>query len=308
MNSNQNNRGRLNPAMEEAIARALGKNKPKAVEAQAQQSENIKETKMETNVNKEVTPESTKEEAVAETPPEMKDHTNAVDGPNAETSKTLSDDLSQDTEAGTDGKSLSAKVEEQLDTVLENLVTEKVTDTETQSQQETVPEQETAQPQTKEDKMKDEIMKQYPGISLDTVEEIIFIRESVNAGKISQKEIVAEMKHLVTKRGDLNIAAIFEEYKSHLTVEGWSILKNKCEGMADVADEVKEAIKTNYINKAKAIAPWVIGGVAVAGAGYLAYKYFNKPSEAEGIVTAVMGEGAGEVASGVASAIAGYFA
>lgn len=156
--------------------------------------------------------------------------------------------------------------------------------------------------------MKDEIMKQYPGISLDTVEEIIFIRESVNAGKISQEEIVAEMKHLVTKRGDLNIAAIFEEYKSHLTVEGWSILKNKCEGMADVADEVKEAIKTNYINKAKAIAPWVIGGLAAAGAGYLAYKYFNKPSEAEGIVTAVMGEGAEEVASGVASAIAGYFA
>lgn len=302
MNSYQNNRGRLNPAMEEAIARALGKNKPKAVETQAQQSENIKETKMETNVNKEVTPESTKEEFVAETSPEMKDHTNAVDGPNSETGKTLSDDLSQDTEAGADGKPLSAKVEEQLDTVLENLVTEKVTDTESQSQQET------AQPQIKKDKMKDEIMKQYPGISLDTVEEIIFIRENVKAGKISQEEIVAEMKHLVTKRGDLNIAAIFEEYKSHLTVEGWSILKNKCEGMTDVADEVKEAIKTNYINKAKAIAPWVIGGAVVAGAGYLAYKYFSSQSEAEGIVTAVMGEGAGEVASGVAGAIAGYFA
>lgn len=302
MNSNQNNRGRLNPAMEEAIARALGKNKPKAVETQAQQSENVKETKMETNINKEVTPESTKEEIAVETSPEMKDHTNAVDGPNSETGKTLSDDLSQDTEAGVDGKPLSAKVEEQLDTVLESLVTEKVTNTESQSQQET------AQPQTKEDKMKDEIMKQYPGISLDTVEEIIFIRESVNAGKISQEEIVAEMKHLVTKRGDLNIAAIFEEYKSHLTVEGWSILKNKCEGMADVADEVKEAMKTNYINKAKAIAPWVIGGVAVAGAGYLAYKYFSSQSEAEGIVTAVMGEGAEEVASGVAGAIAGYFA
>ena len=289
MNSNQNNRGRLNPAMEEAIARALGKNKPKAVETQAQQSENIKETKMETNVNKEVKTELT-------------------NGTSSETDKVLPDTLSQDTEAGADGKPLSAKVEEQLDTVLENLVTEEVANTESQSQQETVPEQETAQPQTKEDKMKDEIMKQYPGINLDTVEEIIFIRESVNAGKISQEEIVAEMKHLVTKRGDLNVAAIFEEYKSHLTVEGWSILKNKCEGMADVADEVKEAIKTNYINKAKAIAPWVIGGVVVAGAGYLAYKYFSSQSEAEGIVTAVMGEGAGEVASGVADAIAGYFA
>lgn len=293
MNSNQNNRGRLNPAMEEAIARALGKNKPKAVETQAQQSENVKETKMETNVNKEV-------------------NTELTNGTSSETDKVLPDTLSQDTEAGVDGKPLSVEVEEQLDTVLENLVTEEVANTETQSQQETVPEQETAQPQTKaqtkEDKMKDEIMKQYPGISLDTVEEIIFIRESVNAGKISQEEIVAEMKHLVTKRGDLNIAAIFEEYKSHLTVEGWSILKNKCEGMADVADEVKEAIKTNYINKAKAIAPWVIGGAAVAGAGYLAYKYFSSQSEAEGIVTAVMGEGAEEVASGVADAIAGYFA
>jgi hypothetical protein len=283
MNSNQNNRGRLNPAMEEAIARALGKNKPKVVETQAQQSENIKETKMETNVNKEV-------------------NTELTNGTSSETGKVLPDTLSQGNEAEADGKPLSAKVEEQLDTVLENLVTEKVTDTESQSQQET------AQPQTKEDKMKDEIMKQYPGISLDTVEEIIFIRESVNAGKISQEEIVAEMKHLVTKRGDLNIAAIFEEYKSHLTVEGWSILKNKCEGMADVADEVKEAIKTDYINKVKAIAPWVIGGAAVAGAGYLAYKYFTSQSEAEGIVTAVMGEGAGEVASGVAGAIAGYFA
>ena len=283
MNSNQNNRGRLNPAMEEAIARALGKNKPKAVETQAQQSENIKETKMETNVNKEVNAELTND-------------------PNSETDKVLPDTLSQGNEAGVDEKPLSVETEEKLDTVLESMTTEKPANTEAQSQQETV------QPQTKEDKMKDEIMKQYPGISLDTVEEIIFIRESVNAGKISQEEIVAEMKHLVTKRGDLNVAAIFEEYKSHLTVEGWSILKNKYEGMADVADEVKEAIKTNYINKAKAIAPWVIGGAAVAGAGYLAYKYFSSQSEAEGIVTAVMDEGAGEVASGVASAIAGYFA
>ena len=289
MNSNQNNRGRLNPAMEEALARALGKNKPKVVETQAPQSENVKETKMETNVNKEV-------------------NTELTNGTSSETDKVLLDTLSQGNDAGVDEKTLSVEVEEPLDTVLENLVTEKVTNTNPQSQQETVPEQETAQPQTKEDKMKDEIMKQYPGISLDTVEEIIFIRESVNAGKIDQEEIVAEMKHLVTKRGDLNIAAIFEEYKSHLTVEGWSILKNKCEGMADVADEVKEAIKTNYINKAKAIAPWVIGGAAVAGAGYLAYKYFSSQSEAEGIVTAVMGEGAGEVASGVAGAIAGYFA
>lgn len=285
MNSNQNNRGRLNPAMEEAIARALGKNKPKAVETQAQQSENIKET----NVNKEVNAELTND-------------------PNSETDKVLPDTLSQGNEAGVDEKPLSVETEEKLDTVLESMTTEKPANTESQSQQETVPGQETVQPQTKEDKMKDEIMKQYPGISLDTIEEIIFIRESVNAGKISQEEIVAEMKHLVTKRGDLNIAAIFEEYKSHLTVEGWSILKNKCEGMADVADEVKEAIKTNYINKAKAIAPWVIGGAAVAGAGYLAYKYFSSQSEAEGIVTAVMGEGAGEVASGVADAIAGYFA
>ena len=289
MNSNQNNRGRLNPAMEEALARALGKNKPKVVETQAPQSENVKETKMETNVNKEV-------------------NTELTNGTSSETDKVLLDTLSQGNDAGVDEKTLSVEVEEPLDTVLENLVTEKVTNTNPQSQQETVPEQETAQPQTQEDKMKDEIMKQYPGISLDTVEEIIFIRESVNAGKIDQEEIVAEMKHLVTKRGDLNIAAIFEEYKSHLTVEGWSILKNKCEGMADVADEVKEAIKTNYINKAKAIAPWVIGGAAVAGAGYLAYKYFSSQSEAEGIVTAVMGEGAGEVASGVAGAIAGYFA
>jgi hypothetical protein len=289
MNSNQNNRGRLNPAMEEAIARALGKNKPKAVETQSQQSETGKETKMETNVNKEVNAELT-------------------NGTSSETDKVLPDTLSQGNEAGVNEKPLSVEVEEKLDTVLESLVTEKVTDTETQSQQETVPEQETAQPQTKEDKMKNEIMKQYPGINLDTVEEIIFIRESVKAGKISQEEIVIEMKHLVTKRGDLNVAAIFEEYKSHLTVEGWSILKNKCEGMADVADEIKEAIKTNYINKAKAIAPWVIGGAVVAGAGYLAYKYFTSQSEAEGIVTAVMGEGAGEVASGVAGAIAGYFA
>lgn len=130
MNSNQNNRGRLNPAMEEAIARALGKNKPKVVETQAQQSENVKETKMETNVNKEVNAELT-------------------NGPNSETDKVLPDILSQGNEAGVDEKPLSAKVEEQLDTVLENLVTEKVTDAESQSQQETVPEQETAQPQTK---------------------------------------------------------------------------------------------------------------------------------------------------------------
>lgn len=300
-----NNRARLNPAMEEAMARALGKQGKTVIN----ETQSKKETKMESTVNKEVNVELTKEQFIAEMSPEMKEYLDTVGGPDSEAGKMLVDTFCQSHKAalelqrqaeaaGVTEEALSAEVEKQLNAVLENLATEKAADTETQSQQDT------AKPQTKEYKMKDEIMKQYPGINENTVKDIIFIRETVKAGEISQEEIVLEMKHLVTKRDDLNKAALFEEYKSHLTEEGLKILKEKCEGNA----EVKEAVKTTYLEKAKAIAPWVIGGLAVAGAGYAAYKYFTSQSEAEGIVTAVMGENAGEVASGVAAAIAGYFA
>lgn len=306
-----NNRARLNPAMEEAMARALGKQGKTVIN----ETQSEKETKMESTVNKEVNVELTKEQFIAEMSPEMKEYLDTVGGPDSEAGKMLVDTFYQSRKAalelqrqaeaaGVTEEDLSAEVEKQLNAVLENLATEKAADTETQSQQKTTPMQKAAQPQTKEDKMKDEIMKQYPGINENTVKDIIFIRETVKAGEISQEEIILEMKHLVTKRDDLNKAALFEEYKSHLTEEGLKILKEKCGDNA----EVKEAVKTTYLEKAKAIAPWVIGGLAVAGAGYAAYKYFTSQSEAEGIVTAVMGESAGEVASGVAAAIAGYFA
>ena len=299
-----NNRARLNPAMEEAMARALGKQGKTVIN----ETQSEKETKMESTVNKEVNVELTKEQFIAEMSPEMKEYLDTVGGPDSEAGKMLVDTFYQSRKAalelqrqaeaaGVTEEALSAEVEKQLNAVLENLATEKAADTETQSQQDT------AKPQTKEDKMKDEIMKQYPGINEATLKDIIFIRETVKAGEISQEEIILEMKHLVTKRDDLNKAALFEEYKSHLTEEGLKILKEKCGDNA----EVKEAVKTTYLEKAKAIAPWVIGGLAVAGAGYAAYKYFTSQSEAEGIVTAVMGESAGEVASGVAAAIAGYF-